>query len=146
MLSELLLRDYSPEDYERILLLWQETGLGGAQRGDSREVIERSIQMGGRFLVAETREGMLVGTSWITFDGRRLHLHHLSVAKSCRRRGIGHLLATESIRFARKKACQIKLEVHQSNQAAIGLYKKLGFQHLGDYDVYIIRRHQPEEH
>ena len=45
----------------------------------------------------------------------------------------------ESLRFVRKKGCQVKLEVHISNLKAVSLYKKAGFTRLGDYDVYIIR-------
>jgi ribosomal protein S18 acetylase RimI-like enzyme len=34
---------------------------------------------------------------------------------------------------------QVKLEVHSTNLKAINLYKKFGFKHLGEYNVYIIR-------
>ena len=34
---------------------------------------------------------------------------------------------------------QLKLEVQRDNAAAIALYRKAGFDLLGDYDVYIIR-------
>jgi len=75
----------------------------------------------------------------MTFDGRRIHLHHLGVHPEYRRKGIGRLLSIRSVDHAREKQVQIKLEVHRDNQAAVALYKKLGFQYLGDYDVYIIR-------
>ncbi len=135
----LIVRDYRPEDYSSIMQLWDETGLGGAHRGDGQQVIARSLRIGGKLLIAELSDGTLVGTSWMTFDGRRIHLHHVGVTPAYRRRGIGRLLSVESIRFAREKNVQIKLEVHQTNQAAVALYKSLGFQYLGDYNVYIIR-------
>ena len=90
-------------------------------------------------LVATLEDGTLIGTSWMTFDGRRLHLHHFGISPRYQRRGIGRQLAIASIAFAKEKGCQIKLEVHQTNTAAIELYKGLDFQYLGDYDVYIIR-------
>ncbi len=37
------------------------------------------------------------------------------------------------------KGYQVKLEVHRSNNVAVELYRKAGFEFLGDYDVYIIR-------
>jgi [ribosomal protein S18]-alanine N-acetyltransferase len=138
-LSDVVIRDYRSSDYPAIERLWAETGLGGAVRGDNRQIIEGSISLGGRLLVAETPVGELLATSWMTFDGRRIHLHHFGVSPAYQRRGIGRLLAIESIRFAKDKGFQIKLEVHQTNRAAIELYKNLGFQYLGDYDVYIIR-------
>ena len=139
LLAWVTLRDYRPDDYTAIMDLWADTGLGGAQRGDDQRIIEQSIAMGGKLLVAESNDGELLGTSWMSFDGRRFHLHHLGVLPAYQRRGIGRLLSIASIDFAREKGIQIKLEVHRSNTAAIALYKNLGFKYLGDYDVYIIR-------
>jgi ribosomal protein S18 acetylase RimI-like enzyme len=133
------IRDYLPEDYPHIASLWEETSLGGPQRGDNQQIIEQSIAMGGKMLVATLEDGTLIGTSWMTFDGRRLHLHHFGISPRYQRRGIGRQLAIASIAFAKEKGYQIKLEVHQTNTAAIELYKGLDFQYLGDYDVYIIR-------
>lgn len=135
----MVIREYQPSDYHQIIELWQLTGLGGAQRGDNQQIIEQSIAMGGKFLVACNANGKVVGTSWMTFDGRRIHLHHFGVSPSFQRMGIGKLLTRQSLVFAKEKGYQIKLEVHQSNVNAINLYKQFGFTFLGDYDVYIIR-------
>jgi ribosomal protein S18 acetylase RimI-like enzyme len=113
--------------------------LGGAQRGDNQQIIEQCIKMGGKLLVAISQNGELVGTSWMTFDGRRIHLHHFGVSPKYQRKGIGKILTRESIRFAKDMGYQIKLEVHKDNTPAINLYKHMGFKYLGDYDVYIIR-------
>lgn len=134
-----IIRDYQPDDYSQVARLWEETGLGGAVRGDNREVVERSLSLGGRLLVAVLPDGTLIATSWMTFDGRRLHLHHFGVIPAWRRRGVGRVLAMESIRLAKRKGIQLKLEVHRTNEAAVRLYTGLGFKSLGDYDVYIIR-------
>ncbi|MFP4555652.1 MAG: N-acetyltransferase family protein [Bacteroidales bacterium] len=137
-MKDIVIRDYSPSDYPKIIDLWGQTGLGGARRGDNQQIIEQSIAMGGKMLVADYR-GEPVGTSWMTFDGRRLHLHHFGVLPTFQRKGIGRMLTVESLKYAKMKGYQIKLEVHQSNKSAISLYKKFGFDFLGDYDVYIIR-------
>ncbi len=141
LLALVTIRDYRPADYAAIMELWAATSLGGAQRGDDQRIIEQSIAMGGKLLVAESDDGVLLGTSWMTFDGRRIHLHHVGVLPAYQRRGIGRLLSIASIRFAREMNVQIKLEVHRGNTAAIELYKNLGFKYLGDYDVYIIREY-----
>ena len=134
-----IIRDYQPTDYPAVASLWEATDLGGEVRGDNQDVVERSLAMGGRLLVVVLPDGKLLATSWMTFDGRRLHLHHFGVTPSWRRCGVGRVLAMESIRLAKKKGIQLKLEVHKSNEAAIRLYKNLGFMYLGDYDVYIMR-------
>lgn len=138
---KILIRDYRPEDYPAIEKLWAETGLGGAQRGDNQQIIEQSIALGGKMLVAVLGDNTLAGTSWMTFDGRRIHLHHFGISPAYQRKGLGRQLAQASIAFAKEKGYQVKLEVHQTNTAAIELYKGLGFQYLGDYDVYIIRKY-----
>ena len=141
-MENIVIRDYRAEDYPAITDLWLKTGLGGAHRGDNQKIIEKSIKMGGKLLVAESDDGKILATSWITFDGRRIHLHHFGVMPSFQKRGIGRKLAIESINFAKKKGFQMKLEVHKTNNEAIQLYSKLGFSYLGDYLVYIIRHYE----
>ncbi|MBW6478462.1 MAG: GNAT family N-acetyltransferase [Bacteroidales bacterium] len=138
-MENIVIRDYKPEDYPAITDLWLKTGLGGAHRGDNQQIIEKSIKMGGRMLIAEDQGKRLLATSWMTFDGRRIHLHHFGVLPAFQGRGIGKKLAIESIRFAKNKGFQIKLEVHKTNTEAIKLYTQLGFSYLGDYLVYIVR-------
>lgn len=138
--QSVMIRDYSPEDYPRIIELWKLTGMGDEQRGDDQQVIERSLELGGRLLVMIRQSGNeIIGTSWITFDGRRLHLHHFGIHPDYQGQGLSHRLAEASIAFAREKKTQIKLEVHRNNRKAVSLYKKHGFKYLGDYNVYIIR-------
>ncbi len=139
--GDLVIRDYCADDYCAVVAVWEAAGLGGAERGDTADAIETSIGMGGRMFVAVVGDGVVVGTSWVTFDGRRMHLHHVGVLPSYRRRGIGRLLSVVSIRYARERNVQMKLEVHRTNAAAIALYRSLGFVYLGDYDVYIKRKY-----
>jgi [ribosomal protein S18]-alanine N-acetyltransferase len=138
--SNYILRDYKPADYHAVNLLWNEIGLGGVFRGDTPEVIERTLSQGGKLIVVETiPDKKMVGTSWITTDGRRAYLHHFGIRPAFRRKGIAKTLLAESITFAKEKRLQIKLEVHTNNKEAISLYQKYGFKYLGEYDVYIIR-------
>ena len=138
--KNLIIRDYTNSDFDSLNALWIETGLGGAQRGDNARIIEDSLNLGGKLIVIENLQTHeIIGSSWMTFDGRRIHLHHIGVKPAYQNKGLGKKLTKESIRFAKKKGYQIKLEVHKDNVNAIKIYKKLGFNYLGDYDVYIIR-------
>ena len=138
-MEKITIRDFKSSDFDQLIEIWSRTGLGSAQRGDNLEIIEQSTSMGGKMLMVENSKGKIVGTSWMTFDGRRIHLHHFGIHPEFQRKGIGMMLAKESLRFVQQKGYQVKLEVHKDNHAAIELYKKLGFTYLGDYDVYIIR-------
>ena len=137
----MIIRDYQKGDFNGIMNLWMATGLSKPERGDDEATVERSIEMGGRMIVMcpESPAEEIIGTSWMTFDGRRLHLHHFGIDPVFQRRGLARELLRESLRYVKEKGYQVKLEVHRSNTAAVEFYRKAGFIYLGDYDVYIIR-------
>lgn len=138
--NNLIIRDYHPEDYEKILPLWESLDLGRPERGDNQIIIRDTLSKGGKLLILEDHStNELIGTSWITNDQRRLYLHHFGIAIEHQGKGYAHLLMDATMDFARETGLQIKLEVHQSNEKTANLYKKYGFDYLGDYDVYIIR-------
>jgi len=135
------IRKYLKGDFNGIMNLWMATGLSRPERGDDEATVERSLDMGGLMLVMcdDSPIQRIVGTSWLTFDGRRLHLHHFGIDPEYQRRGLAKELLKETLRFVKEKGYQVKLEVHRSNVAAVALYRNAGFEYLGDYDVYIIR-------
>lgn len=135
-----IIRDYDPADYDQLLELWNLTGLNYPERGDDREVIDRCLRMGGKLLVMiETVENRLIGSSWMTYDGRRTHLHHFAIHPDYQNRGLGKILTRESLRFISKIGQQVKLEVHRENKIAKHLYEKFGFFAFTDYDIYMLR-------
>ncbi|HEX2969053.1 MAG TPA: GNAT family N-acetyltransferase [Bacteroidales bacterium] len=140
MNENFIVRDYVNGDFTEILALWQSLGLGNACRGDNEDVIEDSIRIGGKMLVLEDKlRGIICGTSWMTFDRRRIHLHHFGIRSDYQGKGLARLLLKHSLVFVKEKGFQVKLEVHRTNFRGINLYKSVGFEYLGDYDVYIIR-------
>jgi ribosomal protein S18 acetylase RimI-like enzyme len=134
-----LIREFKETDFPQIAELWAELDLGSPKRGDTLEVVQRTLAHGGIFLVMETTGGEIIGTSWMTNDARRIYLHHFGIAPACQRQGLGKALLQASLGRAKATGLQIKLEVHRDNLAAIALYRSLGFARLGDYDSYIIR-------
>jgi ribosomal protein S18 acetylase RimI-like enzyme len=139
--NNLIIRNYCDDDYPGLCRLWEETNMGRPDRGDNQKTINDSVLIGGALLIMTDSSEEVIGSSWMTFDGRRIHLHHFAILPSHQGKGLSKLLLKESLRFVREKGYQVKLEVHQSNTRAIELYKKAGFKYLGDYDVYIIRDH-----
>jgi [ribosomal protein S18]-alanine N-acetyltransferase len=138
--NNFLIREYQDGDFNGISNLWSETNMGNQRRGDDEKTIAESIRIGGCMLVMiEKNIGSVCGTSWMTYDGRRIHLHHFGILPEYQGKNLSKLLLNESLKFVKRKGCQVKLEVHKSNLIAIDLYKKSGFEFLGDYDVYIIR-------
>jgi len=129
------IRDYQPEDFASLIELWQETNLAQPERGD-----QQCNDKGGRLLLMEeTEKETIIGSSWMTWDGRRIYLHHFGILPSYQGLGLGTELAEKSLEWIREKGQQVKLEVHKENHAAKRLYEKLGFFAFRDYDIYMIR-------
>ena len=135
-----LIRAYRPGDFKSLQSLWEVTGMGQAERGDSDEVIQRCNALGGELLVLLNRDSdEIIGSSWMTWDGRRIFLHHFAILPAYQNQGFGTMLAKESMKRIREKGVQVKLEVHKQNQAAKRLYKKFGFRSFKDYEILMIR-------
>lgn len=139
-MSQFITRDYKPEDFEQVNRVWEETGMGGAVRGDNAQVVDRTIEAGGKLIVLiDTETDWLIGTSWLTQDARRIYLHHFGILPGYQGIGLSKLLLDESLAFAKQLNLQIKLEVHKDNEIATHIYEEADFSYLGDYNVYIVR-------
>jgi len=135
----MIIREYRPEDYLEVLKVWEATGIFDKERRDTAESIASCIARGGRFLILEDPDGGTIrGTSWMTYDGRRIHLHHFAIIEEIQGEGWGRILAAESLKFASLKGCPVRLEVHRENHRAIRLYTSLGFREFEDYGVYML--------
>jgi ribosomal-protein-alanine N-acetyltransferase len=138
--KDLVIRDYRSADYPEIAKLWKATDMDNPVRGDNHETIERTLKLGGKFLILELiSTKQIVGTSWMTCDGRRIMLHHLGILPEYQGNGFSKILLKESLSYCKEAGIQVKLEVHSQNINAVSLYKKFGFKHLAGYNVYIIR-------
>lgn len=134
------IRDYRESDYASLMQLWRVTGLALPERKDDAGVIKRCNGMGGRLLVLEnTAAGEIIGSSWMTWDGRRIYLHHFGIHPDWQNMGFGTKLAEASVEWIRSTGQQVKMEVHKENKTAISIYKKLGFFAFEDYELYMIR-------
>lgn len=73
----------------------------------------------------------IVGYSVISIVAGEAHIMNLCVDSEAQNLGVGSLLLEKMIALARKKVESIFLEVRPSNQIAIALYKKRGFNEIG---------------
>ena len=65
------------------------------------------------------------------------HLLDLAIHPSHRQKGVARALFVDALEKIRTMGCSsLYLEVRVSNTAALGLYEKLGFRHVGTRRVY----------
>ena len=84
-----VIRPFRVENHAAALALWQSDPGVGLSSADEFSSIARFLDRNpGTSFVAES-EGQIVGTILCGHDGRRGLIHHLVVAKTCRRRGVG---------------------------------------------------------
>ncbi len=91
-----------------------------------------------KFYIAK-RDGIPAGFIIYWDIPYEIHLINIAVSPAYRREGIGSLLLTQMINYARSSSKQIiTLEVRVSNYAAIQFYKKFGFKEAYIREKYYI--------
>lgn len=103
------------------------------------EYIESLSGSDNSVMLVARKEGKIVGTASFNGFGRERMKHRgeiaISVLKSEWGNGIGKMLMEAVLKFAKEsaKAEIISLEVRSDNERAIHLYKKFGFEKIGEY-------------
>ena len=112
-----------------------------AFQGDrmSRRSLRHAIKAETSVMLVAYDNETLQGYALVHFFKGRAHarLYSLAVSKNARGKGVGSLLLTHSEKHAAKHGCiSLRLEVSEWNEAAIALYKKLGYRAFGSYQNY----------
>jgi len=141
---DLILRTYSPQDFDHLTALWESTGISRPERRDTPLAIDKTLQYGGFLLLLEDPKArMLVGSVWVTQDGRRTYLHHLAILPERQQRGLGRWLLREALERIEVMGLDVKIEVSR-NHPALSLYTGAGFVSLGNYETLILRWPLPQ--
>ena len=82
-------------------------------------------------VVAEGEDGAVLGYGEVGVVLDEGCLEKIAVDPAWRRQGVAEAILSAYLRFGRAKLAFLTLEVRASNEAAIGLYKKLGFEEVG---------------
>jgi ribosomal protein S18 acetylase RimI-like enzyme len=140
VVNNALVREYHQSDYTALHKLWLECNLTNAQRGDSQAEIEETLRLGGKIFIMEAGNE-IIGTCWLTVDGRRTYLHHFGIKPGFQGKGYATKLMDRCLEYCRHLKHPVKIEVHRNNERAHDLYRKYGFEYLGDYEVLILRHY-----
>lgn len=93
-------------------------------------------------LAAVTEEGQVVGYAVLHCVLDEGNIDNIAVAPEFRRQGVAEELLGVFLRFAQAHLALLMLEVRASNEPAIALYRKHGFQPVGRRKHYY---HAPRE-
>ena len=102
----------------------------------SKQIFTDCMRVGYHCLVI-TLDEELLGYAIMSAAAGEAHLLNLCIKKQHQRSGLGKLLLRHSIKLAESKKVQsLFLEVRPSNNAALKLYEKLGFNQIGTRKDY----------
>ena len=90
-------------------------------------------------IVAAAEDGRLAGNAIVLFRPRSrvARLYSIAVAPPMGGRGVGPMLLEAAEAAALARDCRaIRLEVHETNHAAISRYRKSGYRELGRHERY----------
>lgn len=93
-------------------------------------------------VVAEGEDGTVLGYGELGVVLDEGCLEKIAVAPAFRRQGVAQAILEAFLRFGRANLAFLTLEVRASNDAAIGLYRKLGFQEVGRRKNYYADIHE----
>lgn len=124
-------------DYSAVMALWRGTpGIGLDDDSDSLPGITRYLKRNPELSFVALAQGTIVGAVLSGHDGRRGYLHHLAVATTHRKLGIGKALTFRCLRSLEKQGvpkCNIFL--FRSNSKGRAFWKQIGWNLRPDLSV-----------
>jgi ribosomal protein S18 acetylase RimI-like enzyme len=130
--TAVLLRDFTMQDYDSVLALWQAAGAGiQIRRSDSREEIEKKVRRDPDLFIVAEDEDRIIGAVMGGFDGRRGLVYHLATDPDRRRQGVAAALMAELEYRLRQKGCiKVYLLVTNDNAEAQEYYLSRGWEDM----------------
>jgi N-acetylglutamate synthase len=131
-----LIEPMTIDHFDDVMALWKRSENIGLSSADERKKIEAYLVRNPGMSFITKENGAIVGAALCGHDGRRGYLHHLAVAASHRKKGIGRELAArciESLRSAGIEKCH--LFVFHRNKDGKAFWEKIGWTSRGDIQV-----------
>jgi ribosomal-protein-alanine N-acetyltransferase len=119
----------SPDNVDQIAEIEQECF---SKPWSKRMLLEELEDLSASFIAAQTPDGKVLGYAGLTVVLDEGYINNIAVRKEYRRSGVATALLDVFLRFGKeKKLSFLTLEVRASNDAAIALYAKYGFEEVG---------------
>ena len=134
----ILVREMTPEDYDKVYELWNSIqGFGIRSIDDSREGVERFLKRNPTTSVVAVQNGRIIGAILCGHDGRTGFFYHVCVAEGYRKHGIGKAMATTCMRRLQEEGInKISLVAFKDNALGNAFWHEEGWKLRRDLNVY----------
>lgn len=135
---DLLIREMTIEDYDKVRALWMSiSGFGIRSVDDSREGVLRFLKRNPSCSVVAEENGEIIGAILCGHDGRRGCLYHVCVAKDHRRRGIGKAMVVHCMQALKKEQInKVSLIAFTKNDIGNAFWNCMGWTKREDLNYY----------
>src|SRR5437762_14281381 len=133
MIGSIETREFSIDDYEGALQIWQHVeGLEIAE-GDDRESVAQFVARNPRLSRVAIDGSRIVGVALGGHDGRRGHIYHLAVDPAYQGRGLGKRLLDECLEGLRRTGVKrVIIMVADDNRRGRGFWRRCGWEDIPD--------------
>jgi ribosomal protein S18 acetylase RimI-like enzyme len=131
MSGKIEIREFSINDYDAVIQLWQRVeGLEIAE-GDDRKGIAQFLARNQGLSRVATDGSAIVGVVLCGHDGRRGHIYHLAVDPAYQGRGLGKRLLNESLEDLRRAGVKrVIIMVADDNPRGREFWKRFGYEEI----------------
>jgi ribosomal protein S18 acetylase RimI-like enzyme len=131
MSGKIEIREFSINDYDAAIQLWQRVeGLEIAE-GDDRKGIAQFLARNQGLSRVATDGSAIVGVVLCGHDGRRGHVYHLAVDPAYQGRGLGKRLLDESLADLRRTGVKrVIIMVADDNSSGRQFWKRSGYEEI----------------
>jgi len=131
MSGKIEIREFSINDYDAAIELWQRVeGLEIAE-GDDREGVAQFLARNPGLSRVATDGSGIVGVALCGHDGRRGHVYHLAVDPAYQGRGLGKRLLDESLAALRRTGVKrVIIMVADDNLSGRQFWKGSGYEEI----------------
>jgi len=131
MSDQIVTREFSIDDYEAALELWQRVEGVEVAEGDDKEGIAQFVARNPGLSRVATDGSTIVGVVMCGHDGRRGHIYHLAVEPAYRGCGLGKRLVQECLDGLRQVGVvRAIILVADNNRAGAEFWKRTGWEDI----------------
>ena len=123
-----MFREMVIDDYDHVMKLWKRSEGVGLSRSDSKASIQRFLDRNKGLSYVATADKQYIGAVFCGHDGRRGYIHHLGVAQTFRRQGIGRSLVDYCLHaLMRSGIDKCHIFMFKDNMEALAFWNQVGW-------------------